>query len=196
MPLSEINKVRSRVGDNDKSSLNELVAKGTAIGRLYKLDMFPVRTGSVNIFISGIAKATAPAINELVGTVDFTGTSAITAGAEVRANYNYNALSDDEIQDNIDQASGDGVVIAAALAARSLAGQTSRFFSYMQGEKSVNKDKIADKLLKLAKSLEEAHDNSISKAGTTLTVTTFDDSGTEYENYDTAAATTLIVSGC
>ena len=190
MPLTTIQAVRSHIGDMDKIILNETVGiGGQAIGGIFQLDMSPARTGTVSVFVSGVAKISATA-NFSLGFVDFTGcATGVTAGAQIKANYQYNALSDDEIQAAIDEASG-AILLAASLAARSLAGNYARFFSYTQGSKSIDKDKLSDKLLRLAESLARAQKDvtTLGPAGATMKVVRFDDSGTEFDGFDTAVA--------
>jgi len=196
MPLSGIDQVRMLIGDMDKLAYRELVtenADGTST--TYKANMFPIRTGSIILHISGIRVLSATA-NYPIGLIDLSGSTlsgggTATANAQIQATYQYNALSNDEIQFAIDVASGDGQLLAGSYAARALAGNFARFFAYKQGDKLVDKRQVSRDLLALAESLEKAHDNAILKGGTTLTVATFDDSGTFYENYDSAIATQL-----
>ena len=188
MPLGTVDRVRSLIGDLNKSAINEWVANGDGATTLFQLDMFPVRTGSVTFYQSGTVKSAT--INLVLGTADTTG-SAPAAGDKLVATYQYNALSDQEIEFYIDLASAAGSMLAASFAARALAANYARFFSYTQGDKSVNKDNLSDKLLKLAESLETAYENGINLAGFTVTPTRFDDSGTVFESYDTASSNGL-----
>ena len=128
-----------------------------------------------------------------MGYVDFSGstisgTTPPTAGATILATYQYNAMSDEEIQKCIDMASGASIFIAAANAARGMASNHAKYFSYTQGDKRVDKDNLSKKFLAIAKSLEEADQKAINGAGKTVTVMTFDDSGTMFDGYDTAVA--------
>jgi len=88
----------------------------------------------------------------------------------------------------LDLASAGGVLLAAAYAARGIAANAARWFSYSQGNKFVNKDNIAKKMLDLADSLEKSYENNISLASTTVTVMSFNDSGSAFEGYDTGQA--------
>lgn len=194
MPLSGLEQVRTYIGDLAKIAVNESVTENAdSSTRIFQLDMFPVRSGTISrVTVSGrvITSATA---NFPLGILDFSGSNmsgslAPTAGAQIVATYQYNALSDDEIQFYIDQASGNGTMIAAALAARGLAANFARFFQYTQGDKSVDKRFMARHLIDIAESLEEAHENAINKAGQTLTVASFDDSGSAFDEYDTASS--------
>jgi len=183
MPLNTVDRVRTLVGDMNKSAINESVGRGDAATTVFQLDMFPVRTGSVTVLRSGTV--TSATVNLVLGTIDFTG-SAPAAGDAIVASYQYNALSDQEIEFYIDLASAASALLAASFAARGLAGNYARFFAYTQGDKSVNKDNLADKLLKLAESLEDAAGSKL--AGFAFTTTSFNDSGTVFESYDTASA--------
>lgn len=200
MPLTSIQKVRTLVGDMEKTVLNEVVGTGSATSKKYQVDLFPVATGSITVIISGAAINTASAVyNFDRGIIDLTGLDAgVTANATVAVEYNYFALSNDEIQSFIDLASGGGTLLAGSYAARALAGQTSRFFAYTQGSKKVDKDLISLKLLKLADSLEESYKNNINYAGISMAVATFDDSGTAFDGFDTGSSvlSTGISGGC
>jgi hypothetical protein len=188
MALTDLEKVRSLIGDMHKAAVRERVAKSDGLTTEFQLDMFPVRTGTVTIYNTGVA-VSALAITYLLGT--FTLTAAASASNLILASYQYNALSDDEIQNAIDLASGGGNLLAGAIAARSLAANFARYFSYTQGDKSVDKDKISKKLLDLAESLENAHDKNIQAGGMTVSVMKFDDSGTAFDGYDTGSSTVL-----
>lgn len=193
MPLSSINAVRSLIGDNDKSAINEDVSRGDGVSTQFQLDMFPVRTGSFSVFVTGVAKPSATCIIAL-GVIDLTG-SAPPGGDVIVATYQYNALSDQEIQACIDIASAGGNLLAASYACRGLAGNYARFFSYTQGNKSVNKDNLSKKLLDLAESYEDAYENNIKLAGLTVTVMRFDDSGTAFDGFDTGSANNYVSTG-
>lgn len=182
MPLSSIDSVRTLVGDMNKSAIHEDVARGDGSTTQFQLDMFPVRTGSFTWYRSGTV--TSATISLVLGRVDTTG-SAPAAGDVLIADYEYNALSDQEVQSYIDLASAAGTLLAASYAARALAGNAARYFAYTQGDKSVNKDNLSKKFLDLAESLEEAYDKNISMASWGLTLATSDSSGTPFENYDT-----------
>ena len=184
MPLGSVDRVRTLIGDMNKSAIREAVANGDGATTLFQLDMFPVRTGSLSFFKSGTAVGSA-VVNLVLGTVDVTG-SAPLAGDRLVADYQYNALSDQEIEFYIDLASAAGAILAASYAARGLAGNYARFFAYTQGDKSVDKDSLSDKLLRLAESFEDAAASKL--AGFAFTPTTFDDSGTPFDGYQTASA--------
>ena len=187
MVLSALEKVRSLVGDMSKIAITEEIARGDGVTTEFQLDMFPVRTGTLSVTVTGAAVSASAAW--LLGTFQLTN-SAPAAGDLILATYQYNALSDDEIQNAIDLASGGGTLLAASLAARALAGNYSRYFAYTQGDKSVDKDKISKKLLDLADSLENAHTKNIEAGGMTVTVMKFDDSGTAFDNYDSGTTVT------
>lgn len=186
MPLGSIDQVRTLIGDMNKSAVNEAVSNGDGFTTIFQLDMFPVRTGSLTFYKTGSAVGSA-SVNLVLGTVDVTG-SAPLPGDKLVATYQYNALSDQEIDFVISLASAAGSMLAASFAARSLAGNYARFFSYTQGDKSVNKDNLADKFLALAESLEDAYEKGIKLAGMTVTPIRFDDSGTVFDGYDTGSS--------
>jgi len=187
MPLSTTDSVRTLIGDMNKSAINEKVANGDGATTIFQLDMFPVRTGSTTFYKSGVAVSSA-IVNLVLGTVDVTG-SAPATGDQLVATYQYNALSDQEIEFYIALASAASALIAASYAARALAGNAARYFSYTQGQKSVNKDNLSAKFLKLAESLESAYEKNITTFGTSnMTLASNDESGTNFDNYDTGLA--------
>lgn len=193
MPLTNLQKVRSLVGDLDKLSINERVGLGTGVGQQHQLDMFPVRTGTLTVFISG-TESSATGVLE-VGLLDMTGLTVGSSGTIIKASYRYNALSDDEVQAAIDLSSGGGNLIAGAIAARSLAGNAARFFAYTQGSKRIDKTQIAKTLINLANSLEQSHKITTSQGDVSISVSTFDDSGTAFDEYDTAVASAILATG-
>ena len=194
MPLTGVDRVRTLVGDLNKIAINEFVGIGTGADEVHKLDMSPVRSGTVTVFVSGVVKSGA--VNFLLGTIDLTGITITSSSTEIKATYQFNALSDDEIQEAIDIASGGGTLIAGGIAARQIAGSQSRLFSFTQGSRTVNKDNIADKLIRLAESWEKSHKENIQQGGMTISIATFDDSGTNFESYDTAIANTIETGLC
>jgi len=186
MPLTDIQKVRTLVGDMNKAVVQEHVANGDSATTIFQVDLFPMRTGTLTVLVTGAVKTSASA-NFPLGLFDLTGSAPVN-GDRILATYQYNALSDDEVQACIDLASAAGTLLAASYAARSLAGNAARYFSYTQGQKSVDKDQMSKKFIDLAESLEEAYENNISVAGMIVTVTTFDDSGTAFDGYSTASS--------
>lgn len=197
MALTTIGKVRSLIGDLNKAAVNELIGKGDGSATVFQLDMFPYRTGSVtNVRVSGKTVTTFTG-SPPMGTLDFSGSTlsgpgggptAVTNAAKIYGTYEYNALSDDEIQNAIDLASGAGVLIAASIGVRAIAGSSAKLFSYTQGSKKVDKSKEAAHLLKLAESLEKSHATALKSSTASVTISTFDDSGTPFEGFDTAVA--------
>ena len=187
MPLNSIESVRFLVGDLPKASIQELVAKGDGATIDFQLDMFPVKTATFTMYVGGVA--TSASANFAQGTFQIT-SSAPAAGVQIVATYQYFYLSDDEIQKCIDLASGAGTLLAGSYAARAVCANVSRFFRYTQGDKSVDKDNLYNKFLRLAESLESAYEKNINIAGMGITIATFDDSGTAFDGYSTASAYT------
>ena len=181
MPLSTTDSVRTLVGDMNKSAINERVATADGSTTIFQLDMFPVRTASLTWYVSGTAKSGT--VNLVLGTVDTTG-SAPAVGDALVATYQYNALSDQEIEFYITLASAASSLMAASYAARALAGNAARYFAYTQGDKSVNKDNLSKKFLDLAESLETAYEKNLTMVGSSMTLASNDSSGTNFENYD------------
>ena len=191
MPLTDLERVRSLIGDMTKSAILEDVARGDGSTAEFQLDMFPVVTASLTVYSTGAAISASA--NIALGTFQTTN-SAPAAGNVILASYRYQALSDQEIQSIIDSVSGsvgDRLMLAASIGCRAIAANYARFFAYTQGDKSVDKNKQADKLRELAESYESAWKTSLETLGKTLTVMEFDDSGTEFDGYDTAIASLM-----
>ena len=198
MALTNLQKVRSLIGDLDKAATNENVAsKADGATSRFQLDMFPVRTGTLEVLLSAV-EITGITDNFPIVTIDFTGSTSTTptAGSQILASYHYNALSDDEIQNTLDLASGGGTIMAGALGARAIAGNNAKLFAYAQGSKKVDKDKLSSKMMKLAESLEKGYEKNLSLGPVNLTVPTFDDSGSAYDGYDTAVALDTTEEDC
>lgn len=198
MPLNNIDRVRSLIGDINKYADKELVGRGPVSDLRYQVDMYPIRTGSYTVFVSGTVKASATA-TLIDGLIDFTGVAtAITANAEVRSSYRWNHLADDEIQSVIDVVSGtigDRFILAASIAARGLAGNQARHFSYRIGEKEVDKNEQADKWLKLADSLDNAYQLTVKFGNMNVSMASNDSSGTPFDSYDTGVASSYQTGG-
>src|SRR3990167_1847028 len=189
MPLTGTERLRSLIGDMRKAAIQEDVARGDGATTDFQLDMFPVQTASLSVFNTGTLVSATVSLG--LGTFSLTG-SAPAAGNVILATYNYFALAEDECQSIIDSVSGiagDRLLLAAAIGCRAIAANYARFFAYTQGSKSVDKNQQAKKLMDLAESYEKAYQNSVTIGSpTTITVATFDDSGTAFDEYDTATA--------
>lgn len=189
MPLTGTERLRSLIGDLPKRAVQEDVARGDGATTEFQLDMFPVQTGSLTVYSTGAAVSASA--NLAQGFFQTTN-SAPAAGNIILSTYSYFALSEDECQSIIDSVSGvagDTLLLAASVALRAIAANNARFFAYTQGNKSVDKNQQTKKLMDLADSYQEAYTNSITVGSpTNMTITTFDDSGTEFEGFDTATS--------
>ena len=183
--------LRTLVGDNTKAVTREIVNNSVdGIQTIFQVDLFPLVsavTANTTLFISGIAKLTAEATySAAVGRITFT--SAVTAGASIFANYKYNALSSGELTDILSGLTS-SVYLAAANACKALAADTVRLGVYVQGNKSVNLDKVSNKLIDLSKDYENSHYRNRDDAAFDSKIFTFkDNSGTPYAGFDTAVA--------
>ena len=199
MPLTNLQRVRSLIGDMPKATVQELLVRGPVTGNLLQTDAYPLVTGTISVFVSGASRTATSTTTQLAqGIIDFVATTAITGGAQVTANYQWFHLSDDEIQSVIDAVSGvlgDRFILAAALAARGLAGNQARHFSYRIGEKQVDKKDQAQKWLNLADSLDEVYLTTIKYGNMNLTMATNDASGTPFQDYDTGIALDVTTGG-
>lgn len=189
MPLTGTERLRSLIGDMPKRAVQEDVARGDGATTEFQLDMFPVQTGSLAVYSTGAAVSASANIAQ--GFFQLTN-SAPVAGNIILATYSYYALSEDECQsiiDSVSGAAGDRLFLAASIALRAISANNAKFFAYTQGDKSVDKNMQARKLMDLAESYQEAYEKSITIGSpTTITVTTFDDSGTAFDGYDTASS--------
>ena len=194
---SDIQTVRTLIGDRKKSVVRELVVPSNDGKQLkFRLDMYPLvsgagngqGTGVVKIFSSGVEKSLTATMIISGSFGNFTLSSALTAGAKLEANYTYYALTSGELSDILSGLTG-SPYLAAANACLILAADASRFYAYTMGEKTVDKRRIASDLRELSKELEKRHYNMSDKNGYTAAIVTMrDDTGTPYYNYDTAVA--------
>src|SRR3990167_8366052 len=151
-----IARVRSLIGDMTKASLQERVGSGNGTNTIFQLAAPPIRTGTLQFLVSGADKIASAIVNLAVGTVDLTG-SAPPLGDIILASYQFNALSDDEISGFLDMASAGSSLVAASYACRALVGNYNRWFNYSIGNKTVNKDNVGPKMLKLAEAFRKHH---------------------------------------
>lgn len=189
MPLTGTERLRSLIGDMPKRATQEDVARGDGSTTEFPLDMSPVQTASLVVYNTGVSVSASA--NLAQGYFQLTN-SAPAQDNVILATYSYYALSEDECQSIIDSVSGvagDTLLLAASVALRSIAANNARYFAYTQGDKSVDKNQQTKKLMDLAESFQEAYTNSITVGSpTSLTITTFDDSGTEFDGFDTATS--------
>lgn len=185
MPLTGTETLRSLIGDMPKAAIQEDVARGDGATTDFQLDMFPIQTGSLVVYNTGsVVSASA---NLPKGTFQLTN-SAPASGNVILATYNYFALSEDECQQILNLNSGNSLYLAAAVGLRAIAANNARFFAYTQGDKSVDKNMQTKKLMDLAESYEKAAEKAQTLGTQSMAVSSFDDSGTEFEGYDTAIA--------
>jgi len=171
-----------------KAAIQEDVARGDGATTDFQLDMFPIQTASLTVYSTGLAVSAT--VNLPHGTFSLTG-SAPVAGNVILATYNYFALSEMECQAILDSVSGGSIYLAAAVGLRAIAANNARFFAYTQGDKSVDKNMQTKKLMDLAESYEKAALAGMELAPVTMDVTTFDDSGTDFEGWDTATSNSM-----
>ena len=189
--MTDIETVRLLIGDRIKPATWELVDKSMdGLQKRFQLDCYPLASAPLNtlvIYSSGVTAATANyTLSGDVGYITFT--SAMTAGAELRADYRYHALTSGELTDILSGLTGQPYM-AAANAALILAADTSRLFAYTMGDKTVDKRKVSQNLRDLADSLLERHNEMYKKTNYTGTVMTCrDDTGTPFYGFDTAVA--------
>ena len=185
---SDIQTIRLLVGDSRKRAINEVVGMGDGVSKNFKLSMFPLAsapTAVLTITISGVAVAsTNYNITGSFGALTFL--SAPTANAEILGSYDYFALTSGELSDLLSGHTGSPFLVASH-AALALAGQSSKFFAYTMGEKTVDKRKIASDLRELSSDLMDRHRDGIKDGSYNAAILTLkDNSGTPYHNFDKA----------
>lgn len=188
MPLTGTERVRSLIGDLPKVAIQEDVARGDGATTDFQLDMFPIRTGTLTVYNTG--QSVSASANLPMGFFQLTN-SAPVSGNVILATYQYYALSEDEVQSILDSASGSSLYLAAAIGLRTIAANNARFFAYTQGDKSVDKNMQTKKLMDLAESYENAYKLGITLGSQDMRIARFDDSGTEFQDFDTAVASNI-----
>lgn len=194
---SDIVSIRILCGDRRKAAINETVGEADGTNTRFKLDMFPLvsaPSASLALLSSGVSVVTGNyTVSGDVGVIVFT--SAPTAGNTILASYEYYTLNSGELSDFLSGHTGQPF-LAASNACLAIAGDSSKLFMYVMGEKSVDKRRIAKELRELSDDLMERHITLLDRDQYTSTVFTFkDNSGTVYEGYDTSVAYLATATG-
>lgn len=184
--------MRMLIGDRKKVAVNEIVGEGDGANRYFLLDMAPIAsapTATLAIFLTGVTAATNTyTVSGEIGRITFNVGSQPAAGATILANYEYYALSSGELSDILSGYTG-SPYLAASNAALCIAADASKLFMYTLGDKTVDKRRVADNLIKLSEALKEQHATLVATNNYTASIFTFkDDSGTVYDGFDTAVA--------
>lgn len=188
MALTHTQIIRVLIGDRLKTAAKEYVGIGDAVNKTFKFDMYPVVTDTVTIYFTGAAQVSAIAtITHDTGKMLFG--AAPNAGDTITVDYNYYALSDEEIGELLSGNTA-SLFLAASYAAAALAADASRWFSYVMGDKEVNKNDVGRKLLEISKELENKHYKKVTDNEYDATIATFNDepTGAPYYDYDTGLA--------
>ena len=153
MALTARQVVRVLIGDRVKYANKEHLGMGDGVTTTYITDMFPVVSDTVTIFLTGSAQVSGIAtLDHDTGKVLFA--AAPTNGHNVHIDYNYVALSNDEIDEIMSGVGTGKTLLVAANCCLALAADASRWFSYVMGDKEINKNDVGRKLLELAKEFE------------------------------------------
>ena len=185
MPLTARQIVRVYIGDKIKSAVQEFVGVGDGVNKMFQTDMFPLVTNTITIFVTGVAAASAAAsIDFDTGKIEFA--VAPTNGNNLVMTYNYSALTDGEIDEIMSGVGTGKTLLVAANCCLALAADASRWFSYVMGDKEVNKNDIGAKLMKLAEDLENKYYRQRDDSNFNITIATLADlpTGTPYYGYD------------
>ena len=186
--------IRLLIGDRKKVAEREVIFSNyDGIRLIFQLDMFPIAsstanvgpTGSVAFFQDGVE------ITES-GTTTFGGdigrvvlASALAAGKEITVNYTYYALASGEIDDLLSGYTGYPYLVAAN-ACLVLAADAAKLFAYTMGDRSVDKRKTTDNLLKTSARYEEKHYRLLSDSIYSADQWTMkDNTNSVYFDYDT-----------
>jgi hypothetical protein len=185
MALTHTEIIRVLVGDRIKSAAKEYVGIGDAVNKTFKFDMFPVVTDTITMYLTGAAQVSAIATYDHdTGRILFANPPG--NGHTIAADYYYYALSDEEIGEFLSGNTA-SLFLAASYAAAALAADASRWFSYVMGDKEVNKNDVGRKLLELSKELENKHYKKLKDGSYDAMIATFSDdpTGSPYYDYDT-----------
>jgi hypothetical protein len=185
MALTHTEIIRVLIGDRKKSAAKEYIGIGDAVNKTFKFDMFPVMTDTITVYLTGAAQVSAIATYDHdTGQILFANPP--SNGHTIAADYNYNALSDEEIGEFLSGNTA-SLFLVASHAALALAADASRWFSYVMGDKEVNKNDIGRKLMDLSEKLEKKHYSLLKDSSYDAMIATFSDdpTGSPYYDYDT-----------
>lgn len=188
MALTHTEIIRVLVGDRLKTATKEYIGIGDAVNKTFKFDMYPVVTDTVTLYLTGVAAASGDAtVTHDTGKILFGGAPA--NGRTITADYNYYALSEEELGEFLSGNTA-SLFLAASYAAAALAADASRWFSYVMGDKEVNKNDVGRKLLELSRELEKKHYSKVKDTSYDATIATFNDdpTGSPYFGYDSGIA--------
>jgi len=186
MALTARQIIRILIGDREKVAVKEYVGVGDNANLTFQFDMFPVSSDTVTLYLTGAAQVSAAAaITHDTGKIQFV--AAPGAGHTIVANYNYFALSNAEIDEIMSGVGTASTLLVASYCAAALAADASRWFSYVMGDKEINKNDVGRKLLALSQDLEKKFYTRRDDLGIDVTMATFQDlpTGSPYYDYDT-----------
>ena len=190
MALTAREHIRVLIGDRKKTAVKENIGTGDGVNKVFRFDMFPVVTDTVTLYLTGSAQASAAAtIDHDTGKIQF-GT-APGGGHTIHGDYDYHALSDEEIDEIMSGVGTGSAYLVAANCAGALAADASRWFSYAMGDKEINKNDVGRKLMELSRLLENRYYRVRDDSNFDVTIATFADlpTGTPYHDYDTGTST-------
>jgi len=184
MPLTAREIVRVYIGDRVKSAVKENIGVGDGTNKMFQFDMFPIVTDTVTLYLTGSAQLSAAAnIDHDTGKIQFT--AAVANGATIHSDYNYVSLSDLEIDEIMSGIGTGSLLLVAANCAAALAADASRWFSYVMGDKEVNKNDVGRKLLALSQELEKKYYKQKTENAYDVSLATLQDAtGEAYFEYD------------
>jgi len=153
--MTNLEKLRLMIGDGNKLMVSDKIGVGDGVNKYFKINMFPIRNDT-EILVkdsTSLTKDTDYTIDNATGLV--TMASAPADKAVIKAlKYEYNAFSDTELNDILNQYSNN-LNMSAAHCCRALAVEASRWFSYYSGDEKVDKTKCAAHFREMAKMFEE-----------------------------------------
>jgi len=143
-------------------------------------------TSHVVIFLTGSTAATnSYTLDASLGTLTFSAGSEPADGATILGQYKYHALSSGEVSECLSGLTATPL-LAASKAALMLAGDSSRYFAYTMGDKTVDKSKVQKQLLDLSDRLKDRHYELIEKGSYDVKWFTLQEqTGWAYWDYDT-----------
>lgn len=153
MALSDLQRLRLRIQDRVKVSLEESIGLGDGSRTRYLIQMSPVAAESEEIKVAG-----TPLVREVGYEIDngtglVTLTAAPDAGDEIIASYEWSVFSDVELEDFLLLYTD--VTRAAIAALKSVLADHDRFIKYQFGQESVDRSGARDAIKDLIDRLED-----------------------------------------
>ena len=147
MALTDLQRLRLKIGDRASVVLNEQIGAGDGTTTKFKTHLAPVISESETITVDGAEQTrdTDYSIDNGTGVITFG--SAPAGGMVVKCSYQWTTFSDEELSDLLEQR--ENVVVAAVEAVCWLLADTDRLISYSFGQEKVDRKDVRKALIDL-----------------------------------------------